>query len=145
MITRPRPLVRIFLLGGFVSLLLLVYTYKTSSAADFFTTRKRAPCTPEAYNDGAWVYDGAGSNETVGSRDDVIPLAGFEGCASSREFYWHLAADNEKHWARFPKVTNWKWQPSEECYIREFNREALVKDLVEKGGWLILGGAFILL
>ncbi|KAF8898089.1 hypothetical protein CPB85DRAFT_1377616 [Mucidula mucida] len=140
MITRTRPLFKVFVLAGFVTCVLLLYTYTTApSTADFFSSRKRAPCPPEAYSDGKWVYDSMASNKSVETQDDVIPMAGFAGCASSREYYWHMAADNEKQWERFPKVTNWRWQPSSECSLREFSREALVRDLVEKGGWLILG------
>jgi hypothetical protein len=70
-------------------------------------------------------------------------FAGLEGCASSREFWWHLAADNEGQYDRFPDADSWKWDLEDtECQNfrdLEKQKEEFVRDLVEKGGWLILG------
>ncbi|EEB99261.1 hypothetical protein MPER_01091 [Moniliophthora perniciosa FA553] len=73
--------------------------------------------------------------------DDAIVFSGFEGCAASREFYWHLASDREDHWDRFPKAQSWKWVPNNEktCRMKDFSKEDMVKGLVEEGGWLVLG------
>ncbi|OSX65874.1 hypothetical protein POSPLADRAFT_1131781 [Postia placenta MAD-698-R-SB12] len=73
------------------------------------------------------------------SPDDALAFAGFEGCASNREFYWHLAADNEALWDRWPSVTSWQWSPAEDCDVRPFSAAALIKDMVENGGWLLIG------
>ncbi|KZT04371.1 uncharacterized protein LAESUDRAFT_658093 [Laetiporus sulphureus 93-53] len=72
-------------------------------------------------------------------KEDILDFAGFEGCASDREFWWHLAADNEAQWGRFPGAHSWQWTPPDECEVRPFDGEALVKDMVEKGGWLLIG------
>lgn len=75
-------------------------------------------------------------------KDEALTFAGLEGCASSREYYWHLAVDNEEQWNRFPMVSSWKWMPGSDCNAREFGKEEMVRDLVEQGGWLILGGMY---
>ncbi|KAH7869195.1 uncharacterized protein C8R40DRAFT_1155648, partial [Lentinula edodes] len=61
-------------------------------------------------------------------------MAGFEGCASSREFYWHLGSDNGEMWDRFPVVSSWRWGLYDEKNKRQF-----VRDLVQNGGWLLIG------
>lgn len=70
-------------------------------------------------------------------------FAGFDGCASSREVDWHLAIDVEEKWDRFPDVSSWEWVPGETCQgLRQFDSAALVKELVEDGGWLLIGGVY---
>ncbi|EPQ56891.1 hypothetical protein GLOTRDRAFT_73361 [Gloeophyllum trabeum ATCC 11539] len=71
--------------------------------------------------------------------NDALVFAGLEGCAADREYAWHLAADRPEMWDRFPAVTSWKWQPAEECHVRPLDGAAMTKDLVEQGGWLLLG------
>jgi len=73
-------------------------------------------------------------------KTDAIAFAGFEGCAADREFFWHLGADHPELWEnRYPMAFDYDWSPAEDCKIRPFNREALVADLVQKGGWLLIG------
>ena len=84
------------------------------------------------------------SSSTVQSVADVLALEGFQGCASDSEYKWHLAAD-EDQWDRFPDVASYVWTPPDECNVRPLDTEALVQDLVEKGGWLLIGGEFLLL
>lgn len=72
--------------------------------------------------------------------EDAFLFNRFEGCASSREFWWHLGADNAAQWDRYPNVTDWRWVPGEKCLgLRQLDGADLVRDLVEMGGWLILG------
>ena len=66
--------------------------------------------------------------------EDVVEFAGFEGCASSREYYWHLAVDNEAQWDRFPDAFSYLWVPSDECDIRTFRAEELLKESEALGG-----------
>ncbi|KAF8802701.1 hypothetical protein BYT27DRAFT_7215206 [Phlegmacium glaucopus] len=74
------------------------------------------------------------------SPDDALTFSGFEKCASSREYYWHLAADREAQWDRFPDAQSWEWVPGKNCKGMEpLNPENLVKDLVEDGGWYLVG------
>ncbi|KAH9839020.1 uncharacterized protein C8Q71DRAFT_704131 [Rhodofomes roseus] len=72
-------------------------------------------------------------------KEDALVFAGLEGCASSREFWWHLAADNERLWDRFPAVTSWDWTPGGDCEMRPLDGAAIVADMVENGGWLLIG------
>jgi hypothetical protein len=75
-------------------------------------------------------------------KTQALQFSGFSGCASSREFYWHLAADNEDQWDRFPAAQSYKWEvgKDEGCKgLRELNQEDMVRDLVEQGGWLLVG------
>ncbi|OBZ70729.1 hypothetical protein A0H81_09456 [Grifola frondosa] len=70
---------------------------------------------------------------------DALEFMGFQGCASDREYYWHLAADTERLWDRFPGVTSWEWTPADGCEVRPLEPAAMVKDMVEQGGWLLIG------
>ena len=98
-------------------------------------------CSAEAYAAGSWkpankFPQGTKMNESV----DAIAFGGFEGCAADREFFWHLGSDRPEQWEnRFPMAYDHVWSPSKECDIRPLDRDALVTDLVEKGGWLLIG------
>jgi hypothetical protein len=71
---------------------------------------------------------------------DALTFSGFQGCASDREFFWHLAADTPEQWDRFPKAHSYDWHPpSDECTLRSYEPDAFVIDLVESGGWLLIG------
>lgn len=71
---------------------------------------------------------------------ESITFAGFEGCAADREFWWHLGADHEEQWDRFPDTQSYQWiPPPDECDIRPYTRDALTTDLAENGGWLLIG------
>ncbi|KAH9941122.1 uncharacterized protein BXZ73DRAFT_98334 [Epithele typhae] len=58
---------------------------------------------------------------------------------NSREVLWHLAADREEQFDRFPNVASWWWEPSRRCSAVEASAQALVRHLVENGGWLLIG------
>jgi hypothetical protein len=75
-------------------------------------------------------------------KTQALQFSGFSGCASSREFDWHLAADTEGQWDRFPAAQSYKWDvgKDEGCEgLRELKQEEMVRDLVEQGGWLLVG------
>ena len=73
-------------------------------------------------------------------RTDAIAFGGFQGCAADREFFWHLASDRPEQWEnRFPMAYDYLWSPGDGCDLRPLDREALVRDLVEKGGWMLIG------
>jgi len=73
-------------------------------------------------------------------KTDAIAFSGFEGCAADREFFWHLGSDSPDQWEkRYPMAYDHNWSPPEECDIRPLDREALVIDLVQKGGWFLVG------
>ncbi|KAJ7725018.1 hypothetical protein B0H16DRAFT_1333065, partial [Mycena metata] len=106
----------------------------------FISQRPRRTCSPKSYANGRWVHSSRTVNTSMANRDDVLRFAGFDhGCASTREYYWHLGVDNEALWARFPDVNSWRWQPNaKQCDIQEMQQADLVRELVE-GGWLLVG------
>jgi hypothetical protein len=110
-----------------------------------------AACSPDAWAAGSWQHRPrprvVGWNDTDMTRtEDVFKYNGLAGCAADREFFWHLAADNAGQFSRFPDATEWKWVPARDCEgVRELDTEALVRHLVEEGGWLVLGGTCFLL
>jgi hypothetical protein len=74
------------------------------------------------------------------SPEDALAFSGFEKCASSREYFWHLASDREDQWDRFPDAQSWEWIPGGKCKgMNPLNPEDLVRTLVEDGGWYLVG------
>ncbi|KAF5328648.1 hypothetical protein D9619_011535 [Psilocybe cf. subviscida] len=98
-------------------------------------------CSPEAYVSGHWAKRPTASNATRMSKpQDALAFSGFEGCASSREYNWHLASDKEEQYDRFPSAQSWEWIPGEECHgVGRLDKEKLVRDLIEDGGWYLVG------
>ncbi|KIL62534.1 hypothetical protein M378DRAFT_52796, partial [Amanita muscaria Koide BX008] len=97
-------------------------------------------CPPRAYAAGKWIFSPNTNDAGMRSRDDALKFSGFQGCASSREFYWHLAADREDQWNRLPGAQSFKWEPGPECKdLKRFDAEEVVRHLVEDGGWLLVG------
>ena len=138
---------KLIVLGAVLTLILLTYVFTigpthtlTLPEFPFFTERVRSTCTPEAYAKGHWEYAPRTNKTVMTNKDEALEFAGFEGCASSREVFWHLAADAERLYDRFPGVASWAWQPPASCAIRELDPAVLVKDLVEHGGWFLIGG-----
>ncbi|KAF8639557.1 hypothetical protein AX17_001461 [Amanita inopinata Kibby_2008] len=135
---------RLVALSTVFSLFYFLYAYTHASDVYSFSLPQylspRPSCSPQSYSDGKWIYQPRTGNTNLTSQDDALQLSGFQGCASSREFYWHLAVDKPEQWDRFPGAHNWQWEPSQQCKdLREFQPEQLVKDLVEQGGWLLVG------
>ncbi|KAG6825614.1 hypothetical protein H0H93_000472, partial [Arthromyces matolae] len=72
----------------------------------------------------------------------AFEFSGFEGCAKARGLFWYLASDNMNQWDRFPKAHSYKWTvgPDDGCEgLQELNREKMLQDMVQQGGWLLLG------
>jgi len=53
-------------------------------------------CSPADYSDGEWVYSPHTSKSNMTESEDALRFSGFSGCASSREFLWHLAAGEQE-------------------------------------------------
>lgn len=110
------------------------------------TTKKVSTCSPRDWADGHWEHRPRprvpGVNDTaMEHREDVFKYNGLRGCASDREFHWHLRSDNEALFDRFPAVTEYVWVPSPRCTgVEPLSPEGLIKHLVEEGSWLVLGG-----
>ncbi|KAI0784626.1 hypothetical protein C8Q75DRAFT_778137 [Abortiporus biennis] len=147
----PRTLaMRIFLFGSASIAILALYhitlpqqstNFRGSVSGVFKSGRVRSSCTPEAWSNGSWVPGEPKTNFTrIWTGDDAMKFAGFDGCAADREFHWHLGSDNPSQWHRFPGVTSWSWKPSSDCQdLLPLDNQALVQDLVENGGWLLIG------
>ena len=148
LVSTPRSLsVKLLALFAVLSVLyvghsLIPSDYKPDlSSLRFPASRVRGTCPPRSYAAGKWVPKPPPTNRTdFKASSDAFEFLGFEGCASTREIFWHLAADKERLWDRFPGVSSWRWQPASDCDIRDLDPAVLVKDLVEKGGWLLIGG-----
>lgn len=143
---------KLIVFGILVTFVLTLYTLSSTlklreSVAFLFSPRPRSTCSPEAWNSGQWTPRQLPTNLTeMTHASDALQFFGFEGCASSREYYWHLAADHEDQWDRFPAVASWQWTPpANSCVVRPFDAEQLVRDMVEEGGWLLIGGMPVLL
>ncbi|THH12694.1 hypothetical protein EW146_g7457 [Bondarzewia mesenterica] len=145
-----RYIVKVTAVGGLLCLISILYLYSSASFRDslpsfdslFPSGRVRASCTPEAWSQGNWSYRPhfPNANLTLTDRTEAFKFNGLEGCASDREFWWHLGVDREEQWDRFPVVMDYEWVPGDECSgVRSLTGAALVKDLVERGGWLVLG------
>ncbi|KAH9949071.1 hypothetical protein B0H21DRAFT_167167 [Amylocystis lapponica] len=142
-----RPLTfRVCALAAVLLSFSVLYTFRQSSVAlrlsDLvWTPRVRSACPPTAWSAGQWTPRPPTTNRTsMSTKADAIEFSGFEGCAADREFYWHLGSDDEEQWDRFPGVTSWQWSPpASECQVRPFDGAALLKDMVEQGGWLLMG------
>ncbi|KAG2123765.1 hypothetical protein DEU56DRAFT_983755 [Suillus clintonianus] len=134
------------LLGVFITFVIALYTF--SSPYSFRLSewspllslqRQRSSCTPEQWSSGRWVYTPTSDLETLTRPEQALALAGFQGCAADREYRWHLGVDFEEQWGRFPNVSSYKWVPSSQCNVQPLNGAAMIKDMVENGGWFLIG------
>ncbi|KAI0930047.1 hypothetical protein AcV5_006854 [Taiwanofungus camphoratus] len=140
---RPARLLALALLATALLVLYLFSSLPTRLAALVFAPRPRRSCPPRAWAAGNWTPAPAprpAAPDHMSTPRDALAFAGFEGCASDREFFWHLASDTEQQWDRWPAVTSWQWSPSDECRdLRPLDPAAMIKDMVEQGGWLLIG------
>ena len=147
LIVPPRSL---GILLGLSALVLIILSFQFSllplpSLSQFFPKPEPHPsCPGRAYANGTWVERPSHTNKTyMSDPKDALAFAGFQGCASSREFDWHLGADKEEQWSRFehPGVMDYEWKVDEEqCAIEPLDGERLLRHLIRDGGWLLLGG-----
>lgn len=143
----PRSLTaRLISLGVILLCMLALYTYSSQSSYNFrfrdlsiFSQRRRSACPPNAWDSGQWVYKPHTNLTSMTKKEDALEFAGLEGCASDREFFWHLASDVKEQWNRWPKVSSYVWKPARNCDVRPLDGSAMIKDMVEQGGWLLLG------
>ncbi|KAI0041294.1 hypothetical protein FA95DRAFT_710773 [Auriscalpium vulgare] len=106
-------------------------------------------CSPDAWSNGQWTrrpedLTDATSHDTaeIKGPEDAMRLGGFEGCASSREVWWHMAVDRMPDYNPYPNVTRYDWTPaSKGCAtgVRPLDGAELVRELVEDGGWFLIG------
>lgn len=137
-------------LGVILALALTLFTlslkFRLQDLSAFKTTVNPEPqlasCPPEAWQDGQWKYNPRSNSTKTSARtkEDAHAFAGFAGCASSREYEWHLGYDSEKQQRKLPKVDSYQWTPTSGCDIDPLNGAVLTRELVEHGGWLMIGG-----
>lgn len=147
---RPRYLsTKVIALGALITFAVTLYlfsspafSFQLSDWSPVFAGRQRGTCSSEAWSSGSWTYSPNVDWSALTSADQALAFAGFEGCAADREYHWHLGSDDPERWDRFPSVSSYKWRPSPQCDVRPLNSAAMVKDMVEQGGWLLLGGEF---
>ncbi|KAJ8586121.1 hypothetical protein M405DRAFT_772077 [Rhizopogon salebrosus TDB-379] len=142
LVVRPRSFsTKIILLGVIITFAITLYNFSYPDSFHIFdwSPQQHTSCTPEQWSDGRWVYSPTSDLQALTSPEQAIAFAGFEGCTSDREIRWHLGTDQEEQWNRFPNVSSYKWVPSGQCDIHQLNGAAMVKDMVENGGWFLLG------
>lgn len=95
-------------------------------------------CSPGDWADGTW--ENKSNSKAVVEPSDVYEASGFLGCASNREVEWHLGNDHPDLLSWRGHISAYEWTPqAARCEVPD-DREALVIDLVENGGWLLIGG-----
>lgn len=143
---RPQPI-----LFALVSLVLLFFVtqspsiptpWRVSSGEAVAVAVGSRKCSPADWSAGTWRRKE--NPMEVTKSDDVYAASGFHGCASNREVGWHLSNDHPEYFPWRGNVSAHAWVPPETCddMPNDF-RELLVVDLVERGGWLLIGGAFL--
>ncbi|EIM81062.1 uncharacterized protein STEHIDRAFT_67256 [Stereum hirsutum FP-91666 SS1] len=143
---QPRAtIIKLTAIGGLLSFITLLYfstnpSYRSRLASSFFSERKRASCPPRAWSNGTWQHKPHNVSHPLTQQEDVFDFSDLEGCTSDREFYWHLGVDHDDQYERFPDVMDYEWVPSDECTgVRKMDAGMFVRDLVQEGGWLVLG------
>ena len=134
--------------GATIVLVLILAAYQYSDnyhLQSYFSPKHNATrtgkCPPDVYAAGSWQPAHKFPPGTkMKTSSDAIAFGGFEGCAADRGFFWHLASDKPDQWEnRFPMAQDHVWSTPDECDIRPLQRDELVADLVQKGGWLLIG------
>ncbi|KIJ57122.1 hypothetical protein M422DRAFT_150184 [Sphaerobolus stellatus SS14] len=104
-------------------------------------------CLPDDFAAGSWSKRPAAV--AVEGNDEALLASGFQGCASWLDHAWHLGLANRQGgeiegfpWVEWRgNVSSYDWIPGQHCQAsyEKINKENLVKQLVEDGGWLLLG------
>ncbi|KZV92261.1 hypothetical protein EXIGLDRAFT_614623 [Exidia glandulosa HHB12029] len=72
--------------------------------------------------------------------EDVYALSGWTGCGSQHEHDWHFATTESNAWPWRSFASHFTYKPGPGCSsLRRFNQRELVQNLVERGGWLLIG------
>ncbi|GAA6038651.1 hypothetical protein JCM8097_009466 [Rhodosporidiobolus ruineniae] len=140
---------RLFRRVVFLALFLLVSTtLYLLLPADFslrsFPSTSSPSCSARAYSSGRWVAKDPPLSEE--EKADVLLASGFTGASQewfkphwffgSKESNWHEMDDYRS------RAAQWMWRSDEEVCREEVRRtdvEELVRSLVQRGGWMLLG------
>lgn len=142
----PRPVYRLSIIIALILLVILTlspYKPELPKPSSFFGGQSNmdSRCSPHDWNDGAWVRNP--NAKPIQSPVDVYAASGFSGCASTREVGLHMGTDklDKLHWRQ--NISSWTWTPNGgKCLdvARTGLGEELLIDLVQRGGWLLVGG-----
>jgi len=109
--------------------------------------KNTSQCHPNDFVSGYWMR--RPTAKPVYTHQDALRSSGILGCASNREYGWHLGLEWGRPNEEFPyrewrgNVSAYDWIPGEGCEAyRRVDRELFVIQLVEEGGWLVLGGVY---
>lgn len=153
MMSHPSAVMRLVIVLGLFFLVLTFFawsnpSYMSTSAifssSSSTTTSRQSDfavhgCSPEDWASGSWQEKR--DPVVVRTPEDGFAASGFLGCASNREVGWHLSTDHADLFDWRGNVSRWDWQGAGRCAVEvPNNRETMVIDLVENGGWLLIGG-----
>jgi len=145
--SRPKKLVILTAVASFF--LLTLYGLRRDSFDDGFqlswqslSGSPRDKCPPLAYALGQWEWAPKTNITKMTDKHQITTFGGFHSCAADREYDWHLGTDQQEKFSRSPKVQSYAWKPSSRCVnLRPMDSASIVKDLVEKGSWYLVGGS----
>ena len=142
-ITQQPKAFRVFGLFAVISIIFFLYLWRWPTTPAFIPKIRTGndQCTPEEWSSGRW--ERRPNPPQVHKPEDVYAASGFKGCASNREVEWHLANDHPDDYNWRGNVSSYEWVPGSACGDIPDDREAIVKSLVEQGGWLLIGGMFL--
>jgi len=107
------------------------------------TSEDSVLCSPKAYSAGQWVWDPKTNITEMTSKEQALLFSGFETCANDMLSWWNLGANLPEKYFRLPKAQSYRWEPGSKCQgLSPLDPGALLKHLVEIGGWYIVGGSF---
>lgn len=94
-------------------------------------------CTPQLWSQGQWVLKEPGLNRTA----TVFEASGFEGCASDFVPDWNFGTGGLQMDQHRWKASQYRWQSQHsQCAGSGDTVLQLLRNLVQKGGWFIVGG-----
>ncbi|KDQ15587.1 hypothetical protein BOTBODRAFT_282366 [Botryobasidium botryosum FD-172 SS1] len=95
-------------------------------------------CTPSSYSAGHWAARPVPTEP--GAASPVLPASGFTGCAANGNWDWHLGSEGGGQMGEYrTQAAGWVWAPGDGCVIDPLDGEKLLAELVEQGGWLLIG------
>ena len=93
---------KILILGAVFTFILFLYLSGSSTSSSVLSSQyfafetKSGTCPPKAYANGKWTGPYYRTDARImTNKSQALGFAGFESCASSREFDWHLGSDTE--------------------------------------------------
>ncbi|KAM0750152.1 hypothetical protein T439DRAFT_326112 [Meredithblackwellia eburnea MCA 4105] len=151
--SQPRPRRRVLVVAALAaaSAVLLWLRRPERSLNVIDTSENGQSCSPMDYSRGTWVLKDPPLHANT-SHVTVFEASNFVGCRYDYKPYWNFgthfsletAARDEKELEMTEYRWNgsqWRWKPEKESckQVDALKPETLVRDLVQNGGWLLLG------